>query len=294
MREPIRCPRTEATVCHVGDAQVPAHGSMKPMKPRRNDSQSMTPTVKQALVLCCSLVPLLLGGPAAARTAARPGEVWSNAQLKRAVLDFGQDDIRAPTLRTLGQPSTLARVAALQRTARTDDALHYFTAFTLAYFGRSYRRNVRVLTYPVELFSKDNSRYQEQFVAHDPVSFDPADGVPDLLVRLYDHNHDRKLLELLFSWGFDGAYAENIFIVQLGLMSDYPLHVLDVLRHSRLMTEQALAALEDMPEGKGVVRDIRKALGHATPVVRRYGHWFLREYARRLRANGSTPKKRRG
>jgi hypothetical protein len=266
----------------------------------RKRAQSMMPRAKQALILCCSFVPLLLGGPAAARTAARRGKVWSNAHLKQVLIDFGQDNIGVPTLRTLGQPSTLARVAALQRTARTDDALHYFTAFTMAYFGRSYGRNVRVLTYPVELWSQDNRRYQERYVAHDPVSFDPADGVPDLLVRLYDHNHDRKLLGLLISWGFDGAYAENIMDLQRGLMGEYSLDVLDVLRHSTVMTGGALEALlpiapgdPELPESKGVIRDIRQALVRAKPPVRRYGRWFLREYARRLRANGSAPNGRR-
>lgn len=242
----------------------------------------------QALVLCCGFLPVLLGGRAAARPATRSGTVWPATRLKQAIVDFGQENIKETTLRRLGQPSTLARIAALQRTARTDDALHYFTTFTLAYFGSNYRRNLRVLTYPVELFSKDNRKYREQYVAEDPVFFDPAEHVPELLVRLYDHNHDQTLLKLLFSWGFDGAYAENIFIVRLGLMSEYPLNVLDVLRRSPLMTEQALAALNDLPESKGVVRDIRKALGHAKPPVRRYGRWFLREYARRLKANGSN------
>jgi hypothetical protein len=247
--------------------------------------QKMTSAAMQALVLCCSLIPLLLGGQAAARTEGRPGKAWSEAQLKQVLVAFGQDNTSASTLRKLGQPAVLSRVAALQSTTPTGDALHYFTTFTLAYFGRDYQRNVRTLAYPVQLLTKDNSQYQADYVASDPVSFDPAEDVPDLLVRLYDHNHDPNLLKLLFSFGLDGAYGENLIGLRSGLIGEYPLNVLDAIRHSRAMTGEAIEALVfGEPESKGPDRDIRRALGHAKPAVRRFGRWFLREYARERRA----------
>jgi hypothetical protein len=136
-------------------------------------------------------------------------------------------------------------------------------------------------------------------VAQEPVPFDPADDVPELLVRLYDHNHDPTLLSSLFSFALDGARYESLRDLRVGLLGEHPLHVLDFLRHSRGMTEDALHDLlptergvSEEPDSKNVIHQVRRSLRQAKPSVRRYGRWFLREYARRLRANDSAPKAR--
>lgn len=288
-------------------ARARSGGQLLPLwravSPISKEVGNVTPASRQALSIFCSLVLLLLGsqaavtGRTAARPEVRPQKRWSDARLKQTLIDFGQDEIGPSTLRKLGEPAILSRVERLLRVTRTNNALHYYSAFTLAYFGRNYRRNVRVLTYPVELLPRDSDKYHDRYVASSPVLFDPADHAPDLLVRLYARNRDPALLRSLFSFALDGGPAEGLFELRRDLMSDYPLNVLDVLRRSRDLTDEALWTLlamppgdSELPESKVVTHKIRQSLRHAKPAVRRYGRWFLREYDRRLRIRVRPPK----
>src|SRR5438445_5858975 len=91
------------------------------------------------LLLRCALVTASLWGRPSARAEPRREAGQPRARLERAVIDFAQSTTTASAARRLRQPAELARVAALQRTTPTDDALHYYAAFALAYLGRNYR-----------------------------------------------------------------------------------------------------------------------------------------------------------
>src|SRR5579862_77700 len=112
----------------------------------------LKPDLSRSRHICCVLLVLLFGVGVGIQAAPQRPVRWSDAQLQKAVADFGQAEISKSALRKLGEPHTLLRVAKLQRMTHKDEALHYYSAFTLAYFGKDYRRNLRALIYPIQLY----------------------------------------------------------------------------------------------------------------------------------------------
>jgi hypothetical protein len=225
---------------------------------------------------------ILLSGAATSAPLQQP---LTDSRLKQLVMEFGVGARDVSVFRRVGLGTVLPRLASIQRKLPPETQLSYFTTLTLAYFGHDYARNVRRLTYALELWDSDVNEWQTYLNRVAPYD-DMRDDVPGFIADLYRHNRDPALIRKLFSWHLDGAPAEAADAERVGLLTDYPLPVLYVIRTSRTREERALASLgdgvgADENEYRRAVSRIRQASRHTDSHMQAYTHRFLRRLAAR-------------
>jgi hypothetical protein len=200
-----------------------------------------------------------------------------DSRLKRIVAEFGIGDRKASVFRNADRAALLARLERMQRQTPRTSALYRYLTFTLAYFGHDYRGNARRLLHPVELWERRDPRY-DAYVHHGfPGEPEPIEDVPELLVRLYERNHDRALLTSVFSMTLDGGPAEGLSAERVQLLTEHPSACLKSLQHSRDLTANAeedfdLASPEEYAHAEA---SIKGAARRGDPPLRHFASRLL-------------------
>jgi hypothetical protein len=249
------------------------------LAPLRRFSHHSDPSVRRAAAKILSFLQCDVG------TGATSHQPLTDSRLKQLVMEFGLGRQNASVFRRVGLATILLRLASFQPRLQPETRLAYFMAFALAYFGQDYAHNIRRLTYALELSDSD-VRAWEAYVDRNAPYEDTRDDVPELIARLYRHNRDPVLLRKLFSWHLDGGPAESAEIERVGLLTDCPLPVLQVLRTSPAREERALESLGDgvgaaADEYRRAVTRIRQAARQADPHLQSYTRRFLRRLGAR-------------
>jgi hypothetical protein len=205
----------------------------------------------------------------------------SDAQLKQIVQRFAHED-RAGAARALrkgGLRQVLPRLARLQRRTPKDWDLSFELAFTLAYFGVDYQRNVRRLIALDELWDRQDPRWEQYVGMMHGRAGDMRDGIPPLVGALYRHKHDPALLRTLFGWRLDGFAAEILADERYDLLRSYPLQVLRTIQRNQRMEGQAIESIiyaAGPGEWRRTAARVRSSARGADPALRSYARRFLR------------------
>jgi hypothetical protein len=165
---------------------------------------------------------------------------WSRARLEQAAVDFAQGRTTAAVFLGPNATTLRAQLAQLQDATPETNYLYQSVTFTLAYLGTNYRQNLEELKRPIELWRKNDPKWE----AYQPV----LHHVPILLEVLYLHNHDVSILKTLFSWHLDGYPADVLAHVRIRLVIAKPLETLQTIRGSSDMVLNTVEAICDFPK----------------------------------------------